>query len=154
MMACVQCRGPQPDHRAGLDRCEECVRTYPSRFLGSYCVACGEVGTLADPLARSARHVRCKGVHLAFDPRAEMKLDLDWEDDVDARSWVDLHPHGGTHEEIAELFGVSRETIRKIQTRAFAKLAQTCPELARHLEREEMSAEAILDEWAAARRAA
>lgn len=152
MKLCEQCGNP---NERPQPRCLQCVQRYPQTMQNSHCLACGRRASLGNPLNKRQRHDSCKSVHTALrNPDADLVLDIEWEDDEAAQWWVKLHPNGATHEEIAEAFGVTRETIRKISHRAMAKLAVSSPELLRFLERGDMTAEAILDEWAASRSAA
>lgn len=48
--------------------------------------------------------------------------DLCYENDPEAQRFVAEHPNGATLEEIAELFGTTRERIRQVEEAALCKL--------------------------------
>ena len=51
---------------------------------------------------------------------------LSYQEDAVARAFVQMYPHGATLEIVGEMFGLTRERIRQIESRALRKLRMAC----------------------------
>jgi hypothetical protein len=100
------------------------IESVPRRM----CSVCNRI-VRAPQLSRSGRCAECRGFHIVGtrgSAHAAIRPSVPYHHDLAAQRFVADHPDGGTLEECGQAFGVTRERVRQIETKALVALRHAC----------------------------